>query len=35
MGIGRAFSVLMASMGFNVYIISNDEQANHDVRKFI
>ena len=35
MGIGRAFSILMASMGFNVYIVSNDEEANHDVRKVI
>ena len=35
MGIGRAFSEQFAKMGFNVFIISNDDQANMDTRKFI
>lgn len=35
MGIGRAFSELLASFGFNIFIVSNDDQANHDTRRFL
>ncbi len=31
MGIGRAFAIAFSKMGFNVFIISDDEKSNLSV----